>query len=1076
MATHKLGKLKFNLSKDGLAFRFGDGEIRRLGFGKKAKDEAPDYNEEELLDQEYLDEEDFAGDDYVPGEDFDAGDYSGRFAQPSAKGFDDDFDDYADDYAGDDYEDDGYDDGYEDDYIEDDRYDDGYADEDDYGDDGYDGGYADDDDYYGDDEDGQYDDRYLDEDAEDYGDEGYAPQSPLMQYVDENDWVTYVLLFLLPPLGIYLLWRRRRFEMPIRWAVSAASAVWFIILVILLISAIFSGSGDTTTNPPITMTTPTPTVEVIATPDVGVTSLGGDASGDNLMIQPGVDTDPNQIHDALALDATATPIATYNGSGSSPVSANTVIMTATGLYYHNNAGCSNIEPGASISNVTKDVAQQRGKNPCPICYPDQKVYYATAGGTYYHVEINCSGMSGASVITAEAAKQQGKKECPVCITKVINSLDDSALKYADASTKDRSGVTVFATAGGRYFHTEPNCSGMQNAVSGSLLKAMLAGKTACPKCAASAGTMVWCTEGGKYYHNRSDCSGMKNAYRVTLAEAMIIGKGRCTACWGKSTVGTAAGGAGNVYVYGTPTGKYYHTNSSCSGMQGANRYTLRSMISAGRPACPECCAGAETVVYATANGTYYHSYSSCSGMDNAQAGTLAQALAIGKKKCPKCWAGASGTGTASGEKASGHYVYATQGGTYYHTKSACSGMQGASRITIETAVAAGKKACPTCASAATKKVYSTARGTYYHVKSNCSGMEDAQQRTLEQAIMMGQKTCPVCIGTISKVNSSLSNMNTGSFSSGSSGGISNVKTNTFSSGSKTSNVKANMISSGNYKSGTSGIKVYAVADGKYYHTTSSCSGMKNASRVTLETALNYGKTACSKCASSANTAVFAVKGGKYYHYSKTCAGAGAVQGKRGPALALGLDACPYCVTKTKTITSSGMFKAGTSGIKVYASPSGKYYHANKSCAGASASRITLETALNYSKSACPSCAGSASKRVYAVAGNKYYHSSKTCAGSGAVAGSFAGALALGLKECPVCIGGSEAYEVSDIKYSAPGDTGVYINLDSDMLYYHKGSRCSDAGMSSGTKVMLDFVLNWGYKACPFCAPPTSVKK
>ena len=62
MATHKLGKLKFNLSKDGLAFRFGDGEIRRLGFGKKAKDEAPDYNEEELLDQEYLNEG-FADDD-----------------------------------------------------------------------------------------------------------------------------------------------------------------------------------------------------------------------------------------------------------------------------------------------------------------------------------------------------------------------------------------------------------------------------------------------------------------------------------------------------------------------------------------------------------------------------------------------------------------------------------------------------------------------------------------------------------------------------------------------------------------------------------------------------------------------------------------------------------------------------------------------------------------------------------------------------------------------------------------------------------------------------------------------------
>ena len=91
-----------------------------------------------------------------------------------------------------------------------------------------------------------------------------------------------------------------------------------------------------------------------------------------------------------------------------------------------------------------------------------------------------------------------------------------------------------------------------------------------------------------------------------------------------------------------------------------------------------------------------------------------------------------------------------------------------------------------------------------------------------------------------------------------------------------------------------------------------------------------------------------------------------------------------------------------------------------------------------------------------------------------MAGTFAKALAMGKKECPVCIGGSESYEVSDIRYSAPGDTKVYVDLDSDMLYYHKSSKCSDAGMSGGTGVTLEFVTSWGYKACPFCNPPTSV--
>ena len=52
---------------------------------------------------------------------------------------------------------------------------------------------------------------------------------------------------------------------------------------------------------------------------------------------------------------------------------------------------------------------------------------------------------------------------------------------------------------------------------------------------------------------------------------------------------------------------------------------------------------------------------------------------------------------------------------------------------------------------------------------------------------------------------------------------------------------------------------------------------------------------------------------------------------------------------------------------------------------------------------------------------------------------------------------------------------MYVDLDSDLLYYHKNARCSDAGLSGGTKVTLEFVLQMKYRACPFCAPPTSVE-
>ena len=1050
MAMHKLGKLKFKVSGDGLAFRFGEGDIRRLSFGrKKNAEEGEDYNQDAFEDVEGYDSE---GYDYEEGAD--QGGYADDYADDyndgySRRDYDEDYDDQYDDY-----QDSAYEDDYADEYADDDDYyDDDYADD-------YDDGYADDydDEYadgYGDDgyyDEGEYDDRYLDEDAGDYGEAPYGEESAFMRYVDENDWVTFLLLFVLPPLGIYLLWRRMRFERPIRLAVSAASAVWFVIMVILLISLLLKGGGDVTKpSNNLIMKSPEPTAVVAETTKDPL---------DGLI--------PAATQDALAPDATATPIPGLNadGSESGKATGNTVYMPATGLYYHNNDSCSGIGSGVKVSKVTMDVAENKKMAPCPECYEGQEYCYATVNGKYYHKKNGCSGMQGATKITVASAKAYGKTACPACVSGKVNTLSNSGLKFATSSTNDQSGITVYATENGKYFHTKKNCSGMSGASSGSLLKAMLVGKTACPECAASAGQMVYATKGGTYYHTKKNCSGMENAYQITLAEALIVGKEKCSVCMKANASGDMTAesitGEGTVYVYGTKGGKYYHTKSNCSGMTGASKYTLKSMLVSGRAACPECASYAKNVVYATAGGKYYHSYKTCSGIKNATAGTLAQALAYGYKKCPDCWSGTTpvkqtstkndassdssntSSGGIVGEKSKcGTYVYAVKNGSRYHTKASCSGMTNASKIALETAVEYKLKPCTTCASYADNTVYSTKNGTYFHATEDCSDMKNAVKRTMEDAILMGQKACPTCVENYQSQNSS----NTGA---------------------------TNLVSSGTYKAGTSGIKVYATAEGKYFHTKAGCGGQKNASYITVETALNYGKTGCPTCASSANTAVYAVKGGKYYHYSKACAGTGAAKGTRAEALSYGFDPCPYCVSKTQAITSSNTFKAGTSGIKVYASISGKYYHTDKTCAGRSASQITLETALNYGKKACPSCAASASKTVYAKAGQKYYHSSKSCAGSGAVAGSFAEALAYGMKECPYCIGGSESYEESVVKYSAPGSTNVYVNLDSDMLYYHSASKCSDASMSGGTKVTLEFVVKWGYHACPFCTPPTSV--
>ena len=1117
MATHSFGKLKFN-TDGGFAWKMGDGKVHRLFGGKKEAD----------ADEEYVDTLETDGEEgYQDAYDAPEGDYAGDYDYDDS-GADDDYadDDYADDgdYADDDYDDAGYaDDDGGDDYYADDRYDDdGYGDDRDA-----DGGY-------GDDYEGGYDDRYQDVDADDYGaQDGYGEeQSGLMRYVDENDWVTYLLLFLFPPLGIYLLWRRNRFDKPLRWGLTAASAIWFVVALILLLRGLFGGTGDQQAQPSITIppaqveVTVAPETETIASIDLGGGEAPADETGSDAGSETGFDEGSGEATgdatedivnpaDVGDVEPTATPLAS-SSSGANANNATYVWSPASGLYYHSSNTCPQIEEGVQVWQVTKEIAENsRHQSPCPDCIGGGNVttYYARADGKYYHVDEKCSNMKNAKVYTKEAAESEGKKPCPVCILKTQKSLDDVAeagAVFIDSNTADKSGIQVYSTKGGTHFHVKSDCSGMKGATKSSLKDALLAGKTACPSCCPSAGTVVYCRADSKSYHKDPNCQGMKNAKKVSLAEAMVMGKEKCEVCMKAGSASssisenTSGDNSGNtvsltsatgdkVKVYATQNGKYYHTNSACSGMKDAKLYTLKAMLQAGKKACPTCASMANTKVYGAKGNKYYHSYATCSDMQGATSGTLAEALAAGLKRCPKCWdksgnAVKQSTKTASSDKtdsaqtavtgstkpnasankatASNTYVYATKDGRYYHLKSGCGGMTGASRVSLKKAIEAGKTACPICASAANRTVYSTAKGDHYHAASVCvqSGMKNGTKRKLSEALMMGQTACPHCLSSKKAAEAAKDTAQA-------------VK----------KAVETAARQGTTYKSGKSGVRVYASLTGKYYHTKSSCPNLSGtANRVTLETALNYGKTPCPECASSASRTVYATRGGKYYHYSKACGGSSAKKGTLASALAYGLDPCPNCVTHTATPASTALYHSGTSGIKVYATQGSKYYHANSTCSGLTgASRVTLETALNYGKTACPVCLASANRKVYAVVGGKYYHYSKAHAGSGAIAGTLATARALGLKACPLCSklaagaasyenGGAQDAPVSTLEYPDLPDTGVYIDIGSANNYYHLGPKCSDAHFSGGTKVTLQYALDWDYKACPFCKPPTSV--
>lgn len=248
-------------------------------------------------------------------------------------------------------------------------------------------------------------------------------------------------------------------------------------------------------------------------------------------------------------------------------------------------------------------------------------------------------------------------------------------------------ASVYCTEGGKYYHSQPDCSGMQGASGMSIEKAEAMGKTACPAC---IGSVVYCTQSGYYYHNEADCSGMQGASLMTREKAATLGKKACPICV-------------ESWVFCTEGGVCFHKESDCSGMQNANLMSIAEARSLGKSPCTDCFlpAALASTVYTSYNapGSYYHSVPDCGGQSFDRALTMEQALAEGYGACPDCaWNPLALYESAAVTEAStwDSLVYYTPGGIYYHLIEDCSGMQNASAHSIATANADGKKPCPSC--------------------------------------------------------------------------------------------------------------------------------------------------------------------------------------------------------------------------------------------------------------------------------------------------------------------------------------------------------------------------------------------
>ncbi len=466
-------------------------------------------------------------------------------------------------YASRDHDDDG---SYDDDY--DDRYDDDYGD-DDYDDDRYGDGRSRYDDDYGYDDDG-YDDDYDDRppyyDAPQYDPQRDNPPGGLMRFLDENDWPTWLLLVLLPPVGIWLLWRRRRYSTGVNIALSVLSAAWFVAVIYVLVARPFKPANDTTITPQaVGIVTTAPTVEpeieeepaeeatvaeVVDAEEVDdlnavYTVEGGPyyhQSEDCTAIGEGVEANRVSRNSAIEGGLMACPYCMggqYSDGAFDLVFVNAdtedrsnikVYCSPYNTFFHVKADCSDM--GGSAHEVSLKDALLMARTACQTCCPRAGVeVYCTVDGTYYHINDECSGMRNASKVTYAEARVTGKKRCPTCIGGEDETEALAETEGADGAEAQPSGYYVYATPKGTYYHVNSTCSGMQNAQQVLLSDMLKENRPACPKCCPNAEATVFAEQGNPYYHSYATCSGMTHATQGILVNALVAGLTRCPECW-----------------------------------------------------------------------------------------------------------------------------------------------------------------------------------------------------------------------------------------------------------------------------------------------------------------------------------------------------------------------------------------------------------------------------------------------------------------------------------------------------------------------------------------------------------------
>jgi hypothetical protein len=211
-------------------------------------------------------------------------------------------------------------------------------------------------------------------------------------------------------------------------------------------------------------------------------------------------------------------------------------------------------------------------SPTPEPSPPVEMVWHVPGETFYHNDPTCGGLSGAVEISLTEALAQGLTPCLDCVTNAGQPPEPS-----EGATQPAATMMAVITQS-----TEPSATPSPLGTPAAIAKAVMAGASASPTAkpsASSEGTQIPATP-------KAPTKLITPSPSPSLAPAPTATPMPTVAATPIALPPYEA--LGDMLVWHTGNGKYYHLDEHCPGMSGAKQYTLASSVEAGYKPCTKC--------------------------------------------------------------------------------------------------------------------------------------------------------------------------------------------------------------------------------------------------------------------------------------------------------------------------------------------------------------------------------------------------------------------------------------------------------------------------------------------------------